>query len=170
MKERYVKGTGKTGRKNAPHHSTPWEKLEHWGWDVVGDCWESKLGKGTFGYARVSMPGSRATAAHRVSYEHHHGPIPEGLIVRHKCDNPPCINPDHLKVGTSAENNEDARSRGRIKIGTEVHTAKLTEAEVGFIREELASGETVKGMAHRYGVTPATIRAIRDRKTWAWLD
>lgn len=166
----YQKGTGKTGRVNAPHHSTPWEKIEHWGWNNVDDCWESKLLKDRYGYAKVTTPGSMSAPAHRVSYEHHFGPIPDGLIVRHKCDTPPCINPEHLEVGTVAENNEDARARGRIKLGTKVHTAKLDEAKVLLIREELRLGATVKGTARKYGVTAQSIRAIRDRKTWAWLD
>lgn len=69
---------------------------------------------GAFGYGRVVISGTRSTAnAHRWIYEQTNGPIPPGLVVRHKCDNPPCVDLDHLELGTYADNAHDRDSRGR---------------------------------------------------------
>jgi len=76
------------------------------------DCWEWGGSPGQDGYGVVSWGGSQYRA-HRVSYELHVGPVPEGLVVRHACDNPPCVNPAHLLPGTQADNVRDMYERGR---------------------------------------------------------
>lgn len=82
-------------------------------------CWEWTGNADGQGYARFKV--DRVTHfGHRYSYELHHGPIPEGLVVRHKCDNPPCVNPDHLEIGTHQDNMNDMIARGRAawqKVG-----------------------------------------------------
>lgn len=88
---------------------TPLEKLAEVGWTTLpGGCWEYNGRRDPSGYgihAHIRM--------HRVSFELHKGPIPDGLLVRHTCDNPPCINPEHLITGTRADNVADMIARGR---------------------------------------------------------
>ena len=83
---------------------------------VVGECWEwqgtlSTKPNGTRGYGKIQWRGVRG--AHRLAYTLTHGPIPDGLLVMHRCDNPPCVRPDHLMLGTVNENNADRDAKGR---------------------------------------------------------
>jgi hypothetical protein len=82
-------------------------------------CWVWKGTRNPKGYGRISVSG-RQDGTHRVAYRLAHGEIPDGLVVRHRCDNPPCINPAHLEVGTPADNSRDMVERGRMcnsKVG-----------------------------------------------------
>lgn len=101
--------------------------------------------------------------AHRLAYELASGPIPEGYVVRHKCDNPSCINPDHLEAGTQADNIKDKVERGRQASGSSIGVSKLTETDVKNIR---SSGLKVSFLASSYGVSTVSIRNILRRKTW----
>ena len=92
-----------------PMHLYFWEKTENKG----EDCWPWSGVCDELGYGRVSFQTS-VYKAHRVSYEMANGAIPDGLIVRHKCDNPNCVNPKHLEVGTQKDNMLDASRRGRL--------------------------------------------------------
>jgi len=88
-----------------------------------------------YGYGDMKMPtgkrGGKARRAHRVSYEAFKGPIPEGMIVRHKCDVRCCVNPDHLVLGTHADNDADARARGRKQYrGAGNPNGKLSDADI----------------------------------------
>ena len=88
-------------------------------YDVAANgCWEWTGSLNKFGYGQVCVtptPGYHTIkGAHRLAYEHHIGPIPDGLVVMHKCDNRRCINPEHLQVGTQAENLDDAWLKGRV--------------------------------------------------------
>ena len=87
-----------------------WERV-----DKTGDCWLWTGSLNATGYGTIGKGGrgNGIYLAHRVSFELHHGPIPDGLFVIHSCDNPPCVNPAHLRAGTSRDNMQDAISRGR---------------------------------------------------------
>lgn len=106
--------------------------------------------------------------AHRVSYEIHFGPIPGGLVVRHKCDNPPCVNPVHLELGTRADNNRDAIDRARNAFGERCGSSKLTDSQVGEILESVGSVRQ-SDLARKYSVSPSTISEIVNRKRWRHL-
>ena len=104
--------------------------------------------------------------AHRVAYRLYVGPIPTGMCVLHRCDNPSCVNPDHLSVGTRTTNLEDMTTKGRRVRGVSHGRAKLTEAAVLSIRSDQRLPRVI---AVEHGVSHATVRLIRARKTWAHL-
>lgn len=132
-------------------------------WEWTGSRFPERNGWGNYG--RVSYQGS-PRLAHRVSWEMHFGPIPDGLIVRHKCDNPACVRPDHLELGTPHDNNLDMATRGRSTAGTKNRHAKLTEYDVTIIRSLLAAGVKPPRIAKRFNVTSKTIRRILRGETW----
>lgn len=134
--------------------------------------WQARLDKK--GYGRFSVGGRQGgmRLAHRVSWEFNRGEIPAGLCVLHKCDNPRCVNPDHLFLGTQLENIADCQGKGRDRrgefpsqAGTANSQAKLTEAEVREIRG-LRGKLSQRGIAKRFGVNQATIGKILTGKRW----
>lgn len=134
-------------------------------------------------YAYFGFAG-RTSVAHRVSWVIAKGDIPRGLFVLHNCpggDNPACVNPEHLWLGTQKENMDDARRKGTHHVFTQVESsdrlrkrrgehhyrAKLTEADVIAIRHAHAAGDqSFKGLARRYGVADLTIARIIKRRGW----
>lgn len=103
---------------------------------------------------------------HRLAWESVHGPIPPGLFILHMCDNPPCYNVEHLRVGTQKDNIADAISKGRMGGLETHHWSKLTNEQVYEIR---ASKEATRFLVARYGVSGVNIRDIRARRTWRML-
>lgn len=116
------------------------------------------------GYGRAHANGHNIRA-HRLSYELHVGPIPEGACVCHRCDVPSCVNPDHLFIGNHEENMKDmvSKGRGRGRIGTKHHSAKLDDTKVRKIRMD---SRPCKVVAIEYGVDWSTIRDIKSRRSW----
>lgn len=102
--------------------------------------------------------------AHRASYRLHKGEVPQGVFVCHRCDNPRCINPDHLFLGTPAENSADMAAKGRSTQGERQPLSKLNAAQV----EEIRARVDVAGraFAKRFGVSEATVSMVRSGKTW----
>ncbi len=95
-----------------------WAKVEK----TNDGCWGWVSGTDAFGYGRLIAPGGRKNLkAHRVSWELHNGPIPGGMCVLHRCDNPPCSNPDHLFLGTKADNVADMNAKGRSYYALRTH-------------------------------------------------
>lgn len=133
-----------------------------------GGCWiwNGKVEKS--GYGRMSVY-RKPHSVHRLAYETFVGQIPEGNVVCHSCDNKLCINPDHLWVGTQQDNMTDKVSKDRQPKGETHGRARLTEADVLSIREQLASGISQTGIAIKYGVHKSTISLIANRKKWGWL-
>lgn len=122
-------------------------------------CWPWKGTKNGYGYGIFLMPGEVPVRAHRYSYEYFIGPIPEGMIVLHSCDNPPCVNPAHLRVGTKGENNKDTAIRKRHNYGLKHWNGKLTTQQIVEIRE---SNELHAALAAKYGVSKSHISHIKS--------
>jgi DNA-binding CsgD family transcriptional regulator len=142
-----------------------WQKV-HKG--SVDECWEWQGYVGPNGYGQIGHKRGIMTA-HRVSWLIHHGPIPEGMMVLHKCDNRKCVNPDHLYLGTASDNMRDAYTRGRMpdRKGENASAHKLTEAQVLEIRTLWARGEmSRKELAAKFGISPITVGEIIRRITW----
>jgi hypothetical protein len=108
------------------------------------------------------------TLAHRASWEHHRGPIPAGLFVCHKCDVRLCVNPDHLFLGTGADNVADMDAKGRraMRKGEAHPLAKLTNSAVVAIRADTRS---IRRIAASFGVSSTAIRDIKNRKSWGHI-
>lgn len=134
-------------------------------------CWlwiGSRLPKG---YGRFYPAVKVGLYAHRVSWEIANGrPVPEGLHVMHACDNPSCVNPAHLSVGTRSDNMRDAVSKGRAKhcerFGEQAPRAKLSNADVSAIKRRLLAGEAQNDVALEFGVTRGAITHIATGRSW----
>jgi len=144
------------------------------------ECWEWKSSLDTHGYGKIGVLG-KTLLAHRVSFALHYGEIPEGKVVMHTCDNPKCVNPAHLKLGTNAENAADCKRKRRTARGErhgsktkpectprgESHCcAKLTADQVRAIRYRCQMGEQQKKLAAEYGVSPGLISQIKLGIWW----
>lgn len=146
--------------------------LSHVVKNEASGCWEWQGSKRS-GYGRMIV-GSRkdgtrrSDSAHRISYIVHHGEIPDGIEVCHRCDNRCCVNPDHLFIGTHQENMNDRESKGRNKpqSGEKNGRAKLDKADVLRIREKREKGVPFQKLADEYGVHKKTIMDAVSGKHW----
>lgn len=130
-----------------------WPKVAIRGRDV---CWRWLAATDGHGYGAISAQGERRTLqAHRVSYELANGPIPAGLHVLHRCDNPACVNPSHLFLGTHAENMSDMAVKGRI--------GRRTKLSPETIRSICVASGSIRSIARRFGVSSDPVRKIRAR-------
>lgn len=137
-------------------------------------CWEWQASLTPAGYGRIVMPYThRLIASHRLAYLLYRGPIPDGLLVCHHCDNRKCCNPAHLFLGTKTDNALDMCAKGRGRNtphrGEENGSSILTEKQVCAIRAARAAGVVDRVQAEQYGVSKAAIGAVVRRRTWAWL-
>lgn len=130
-------------------------------------CWEWIAARSKYGYGQFSV-GYSMRPAHRVAWALVHGPIPTGMHVLHRCDNPPCVNPDHLLLGTNEDNVRDRDRKGRgVRPKGERHgRSKLREKEVREILRFRANGLGATRIAADYGVAPCTIRRIVSGARW----
>ena len=115
------------------------------------------------GYPRVFRHGKDRRMSRYVWSEYNSQEIPEGMVVRHTCDKPGCINPEHLKLGTQIENLADMRARNRTRKGN-VHKNKLSNADIYYLKYNAT--ETTKDLAKKFHVHEVTIRNIRKGRTW----
>lgn len=144
------------------------ERFFEVGWDFTPEgCWEWRGSKDWCGYGTIKYK-ERTIKAHRYSYTLSGGEdIPEGMVVRHKvCDNPPCVNPDHLLLGTQAENVEDTVTAGRASSGN----PKLNPQVVREARQMLASGMKQGAVEEHFGMARGQASRILNGKIWAWVD
>lgn len=150
----------------AANRKSPLSDAEFWAKaDRTEGCWEWLGTRWANGYGRI---GDKK--AHRIAWERANGrPIPTGMLVCHRCDNPPCVNPAHLYLGTHRDNVRDRMERERGQRGTDVNTAKLTEEQVHEIRARCDRGEVHRTVAADFGISQVMVSLIARRKSWAWL-
>lgn len=129
------------------------------------DCWDWLGGFFSAGYGYFRWEG-KSRLAHRYAYIAKHGPIPEGLLVRHSCDRHPCVNPNHLLLGTPADNMQDCVDRGRRPQGEKHAASKVSEDDIREIRRLATSGVSYAELGRRYSMTGRNISSIVTRKTW----
>lgn len=132
-------------------------------------CWEWRgYRAGGYGVLRSGSRPGRLELAHRLAWEFANGSIPEGLVVCHRCDNPGCVRPDHLFVGSLADNvhDMDAKARRGRYRGGEHHNAHFTDDDIRSIRSRVAAGETAVAIGREYGVSKVAIGHIVHRRNW----
>lgn len=130
--------------------------------DATG-CWNWTGCKLNTGYGQMWAYG-RARSTHRLSYELHRSPLPEGVQLCHRCDNRACVNPDHLFIGTNAENMADKVAKGRQARGVGIAQSKLTENDVIAIRAAKDISQTL--IAEQFGVSSGLISLVLSKKIW----
>lgn len=141
---------------------TPAERLARKTTKTAG-CW---LFETKSSYGKVSVGDGRTESAHRLAWELANGPIPAGLLVRHKCDVPRCVRPDHLELGTAADNSRDMTERRRQAFGEQQGSAKITATEVKAMRAAAQLGTTYRTLAARYGISESEVSAVVIGKKW----
>lgn len=170
------KKTSKFCESLCKYHNPPRRLINELFWRRVvkaESCWiwNSDRLKSGYGILQITKHKKhKKYLAHRLSWKIHNGDIPEGLCVLHKCDVPCCVNPDHLFLGTSTENNADRDRKNRQGKGEQLPQSKLTEKQVLEIRKRYASDHIrILDLAAEYAVTKPCIQNIVNRKTWKHL-
>jgi hypothetical protein len=121
---------------------------------------------GRYGYGLFPFKG-RTFRAHCFIWEQTHGPIPHGFFVCHDCDVPACVRPDHLFLGTPAQNSADMVAKGRSAKGSRIGISRLTERQVEEIKRQLPGRfGTQSRLARQYGVSESAISQIANGHTW----
>ena len=128
-------------------------------------CWTWNASQDQYGYGRFTFDGSNKRA-NRMAWLLTYGEIPGGMQVLHRCDNAACVNPDHLYLGTHADNMSDMVKRGRSSRGEKRHSAKLNIHQVSAIRSCFADGESQGSLAKRYGIKQPTVSRLVRGLTW----
>lgn len=148
--------------------------LERVDWNShPNDCWLWKGAKSEKSYGVVGAKkfglNIRAVLTHRLSFMLFKGDIPDGMLVCHRCDNPPCVNPTHLFLGSQKDNSADRAAKGRNadRRGKRNTGARLTDALVMYIATSPERGDVV---AARLGIAKSTVSMIRSGKTWLHVD
>lgn len=132
------------------------------------DCWEWTGLVDKKGYGRFEI-GTTTWKCHRAAWTIANGPIPYGAVIRHDCDNPRCVNPSHLLIGTHADNVADKVERERCNRGEDHPRAVLNAELVAELRARYASGESVRSISNGMGFEYETVRGAAIRRTWKHL-
>lgn len=131
--------------------------------ETPSGCWEfTGYVDAATGYGQIGNEG-RLVLTHRASWELTHGPIPSSLVIRHKCDNRPCINPEHLEIGTQADNVRDALERGRVARKFGLPHTRLSDDDVRSIRHSYASGTPSATLARQFGISSNYVTQLARR-------
>jgi hypothetical protein len=151
--------------KRLPIEQRFWAKVAKLG---PSDCWLWLASKDKDGYGYFDKSGNSFNGrAHRFSWELFNGKtIPEGFLVCHTCDNPPCVNPSHLFLGTCLENTRDMINKGRGHAGEKNGRAKLTVNDVITLRKLSTAGLTAAALGRMYSIDESTALDIIKRKLW----
>lgn len=140
----------------------------NWKLNRITGCHEWQRGTSK-GYGHFWLEG-KLVKAHRYAYERVHGPVPTGQVVCHACDNPRCVNADHLWAGSPSQNSKDAFDKRRLSPpilpGAQHGMALLDEAKVRAIRNAVANGAGLTATGREYGVSAQLIYAIKVRRIW----
>lgn len=121
-------------------------------------CWLWTGTRNEYGYGIFLLPREKQIRAHRYAYEFFTGKkIPQGMVIMHSCDNPPCVNPEHLRVATKGENNNDTAQKNRHNYGTDHWNGRLTQKDIDAVR---SSKETKASLSRKYGVSYSHIWRI----------
>ena len=139
-----------------------------WQHNKDNGCWEWTASADSKGYGSIKIPKTRKQIrAHRLSYLLHRGKIPEGMLVCHTCDNPKCVKPSHLFLGTHADNSQDMVAKGRDLRGSKQFMAKLTAGEVREIHYLYAKGDvSYAKLGKKFKVSTGTIQKIVMGLRW----
>lgn len=130
-------------------------------------CWIWTASVAGKGYGQIKLPGQRKQIyAHRLSYMIHKGEDPGKKHICHTCDNPRCVNPEHLFIGTSQDNHDDMKAKGRHTFGEKSATVKLTEKQVEQIMDMLKANVPQTRIAKAFNVHQTTISKIHRKERW----
>jgi hypothetical protein len=152
------------GPKAKPFAERFWPKV-----NKTKTCWLWTAGTMGAGYGSFAVARSKSDYAHRVSWNMAYGEIPTGMKVLHECDNPACVRPSHLFLGTSKDNTQDAVAKGRLAKGERHGRAKLSEREAIEILRMVFSGHLHKHVAARFGLSRQHVSDIAGGRKWKHL-
>lgn len=150
------------------HRDVLLQKFEKYTEDQPNGCKDWTAGKTSDGYGTINF-NNKSLLAHRVAVELFLGLSPAGMMVCHKCDNPACVNPQHLFLGSQKDNMKDMRMKGRrkgINCREMNGRAKLTMSAAQEIRHKREGGYTLKQLATEYGVAFSTISRVSRQENW----
>ncbi len=132
-------------------------------------CWIWIGSTNPNGYGQLRVTKRKLVLAHRFSYELHKGRIPKRRFVLHKCDNPPCVKPTHLKLGNNSDNMKDASRKGRLTGVRGFCNPQRTETEVRKIRRLYKEGVSLSEIARKLKASLTGVFFIAHRRTWRWV-
>lgn len=159
------------GRKFMGRSKSPEDRFDSsYSIDDKTGCWIWKRSKNSRGYGQINVHGIH-WLAHRWSYKRFVGEIRKGLLVCHHCDNPACVNPDHLFIGTEKDNAIDMVSKGRKNsaIGSRLPQTKYNELIIAKARKMWEDGHTQVEISKSLGIAYPSVSSIINKRCWKWI-